>query len=253
MVDKKYILLFLLLAPYALLALVYFGMGFLEPNYMVNEVHISQPYNLERQLFGIVTADGIKTPSEWFAVHHSIGVDLLCGLFYMLWIPLPIFFSLCLFFSGREESAIRLTMALFLTKLVGYVGYYIYPAAPPWYVMEHGFEFIKDTPGSAAGLLRVDDYLGIPIFHTMYTANANVFAAIPSLHSSYYPVALWYALSTKGISRWWAALFLVFSLGVWFAAVYTGHHYIIDVILGVMCSAVGVMLASAIKTRTLRY
>ena len=77
MVDKKYILLFLLLAPYALLALVYFGMGFLEPNYMVNEVHISQPYNFERQLFGIATADGIKTPSEWFAAHHSIGVDLV--------------------------------------------------------------------------------------------------------------------------------------------------------------------------------
>jgi len=66
-------------------------------------------------------------------------------------------------------------------------------------------------------------------------------------------VALWYAWSTKGLSRWWTALFLTFSLGVWFAAVYTGHHYIIDVILGVGCSAVGVMLSNAIKTRTLRY
>jgi len=75
-----------MLAPYALLALVYFGMGFLEPNYMVNEVHISQPYNLEHQLFGIATADGVMTPSEWFAAHHSTGVDLLCGMFYMLWI-----------------------------------------------------------------------------------------------------------------------------------------------------------------------
>lgn len=238
--------LLLLLLPYALLAMVYFGMGALEPNYMVNEVHIRQPYALEQTLFGIATPNGILTPSEWFAVHHNCFLDILSGIFYILWIPLPVFFSLWLFFTGREKYAIRLTMALFLTKLVGYVGYYCYPAAPPWYVMEHGFQFLKDTAGSAAGLLRVDDALGIPVFHTMYTANANVFAAIPSLHSSYYPVALWYALRTPGISRFWTCLFAIFCIGVWFAAVYTGHHYIIDVALGVVCSAMGILLTRII-------
>lgn len=243
----------LLLVPYALLGMIYFGMGAVEPNYMVNEVHIRQPYALEQLLFGINTPAGTITPSEWFALHHNILLDILSGLFYILWIPLPVFFSLWLFFTGREVQAIKLTLALFLTKLIGYAGYYCYPAAPPWYVMEHGFEFLKDTAGSAAGLLRVDDFTGIPIFHTMYTANANVFAAIPSLHSSYYPVALWFALRTPEISNFWRWLFAVFCIGVWFAAVYTGHHYIVDVILGVMCSALGIILCEIIFRNLIKH
>lgn len=244
----NYKAIILLLVPYALLAMVYFGMGFLRPNYMVNPVHIMEPYGLEKMLFGIPIDGGIMTPNEWFAQHHCIALDLLSGLFYILWIPLPVFFSLWLLFTGRERLAIKLTIALFLTKLVGYAGYYCYPAAPPWYVMEHGFVFLSGTHGSAAGLLRVDEFLGIDVFRTMYTANANVFAAIPSLHSSYYPVAFWYALRMgKNSPRtFWAVLFAVFCVGVWFAAVYTCHHYIIDVVLGVLCGVIGTVLSEKV-------
>lgn len=246
MTQKKAIIL--LLVPYALLAMVYFGMGFLRPNYMVSPVHIMEPYGLEKMLFGIPMAAGIVTPNEWFAQHHCATLDLLSGLSYLLWIPLPAFFSLWLLFTGRQSLAIKLTIALFLTKLVGYVGYYCYPAAPPWYVMEHGFVFLSDTHGSAAGLLRVDQLLGIDIFRTMYTANANVFAAIPSLHSSYYPVAFWYAyrMSSGRQRTFWMCFFAVFSVVVWFAAVYTCHHYIIDVVLGVLCGAIGTLLCEKV-------
>ena len=64
--------------------------------------------------------------------------------------------------------------------MIGFVGYYIHPAAPPWYVMNYGFEPILNTPGDVAGLGRFDAMTGLTIFQGLYGRNANVFAAVPS-------------------------------------------------------------------------
>jgi len=37
-------------------------------------------------------------------------------------------------------------------------------------------------------------------------------------------------------------LFVVFMLGIWFAAVYSGHHYIIDVLAGILCALIGIAI-----------
>jgi membrane-associated phospholipid phosphatase len=36
-------------------------------------------------------------------------------------------------------------------------------------------------------------------------------------------------------------LFLIVSIGIWFSAIYTRHHYIIDVLVGAVC-AIGTLL-----------
>ncbi|MBQ9074027.1 MAG: inositol phosphorylceramide synthase, partial [Muribaculaceae bacterium] len=37
-------------------------------------------------------------------------------------------------------------------------------------------------------------------------------------------------------------LFAVIMIGIWFTAVYSCHHYIIDAILGTLCAIVGIVL-----------
>ena len=104
----------------------------------------------------------------------------------------------------------------------------------------HGFEENFNIPGSEAGLSRFDDFFGIKLFNGMYAKNANVFAAIPSMHSAF-PVITFYFGIKKGL-KWGSVLFFIIMLGVWFAAVYSAHHYIIDVILGALCAVLAIVV-----------
>ena len=51
-------------------------------------------------------------------------------------------------------------------------------------------------------------------------------------------MALIYALRYKASTAWRIVLAVV-TAGIWFTAVYTSHHYIIDVLGGIACAFVG--------------
>lgn len=242
--------LFFLAAPtrklvVALLPFILFGISYdwmnLLPNYEVNPVDVRGLYETEKSLFGIATASGILTPNEFFAIHHVKAMDFMAGVFYLCWVPLPIFYGLWLYFSGKSYDYLRFALAFLLVNLIGFALYYVHPAAPPWYVASHGFEPVVGTPGEVAGLGYFDEMTGLGIFHGLYARNANVFAAMPSLHSAYTFVALIYSF-IAGSSRIWKCILGVVTLGIWFTAVYTSHHYILDVCGGIACTIATVLL-----------
>ncbi|MCM1309400.1 MAG: phosphatase PAP2 family protein [Bacteroides sp.] len=226
----------------ALLPFIIFGISYdwmnIVPNYEVNPVDVGGIYAAEKSLFGIHTASVILTPNEFFALHTNAVVDFFCGLFYLCWVPVPIAFGLWLYFSGRPEWSIRFSLVFLLVNFIGFAGYYIHPAAPPWFVAEYGLEPIFGTPGSTAGLAAFDQMTGLGIFDALYTRNSNVFAAVPSLHSAYTFVAFLFALRSKSPAAWKIALGII-TVGIWFTAVYTSHHYLIDVTLGICCALLG--------------
>ena len=228
------------LVPFALFGISYDWMNLL-PNYEVNPIDVKGLYETEKSLFGISTESGIMTPNEFFAVHSHSVMDFLAGVFYLCWVPLPIFYGLWVYFSGKSFDYLRFALVFLLVNLIGFAGYYIHPAAPPWYVAYHGFEAVTGTPGEVAGLGRFDEMTGLTIFHTLYARNANVFAAMPSLHSAYTFVAFIYSFII-GSSRTWKCILGIVTLGIWFTAVYTSHHYILDVCGGILCSILAVLL-----------
>ena len=163
------------------------------------------------------------------------------GIFYLCWVPVPILFGLCLYFKKERKTYLRFALVFLFVNLIGFAGYYIHPAAPPWYAINYGFEPILNTPGNVAGLGRFDEIFGVTIFDSIYGRNANVFAAVPSLHAAYMVVALVYAIIGK--CRWYViALFSVIMAGIWGTAIYSCHHYIIDVLLGISCALLGWLL-----------
>ncbi|MBD5226032.1 MAG: inositol phosphorylceramide synthase [Bacteroidales bacterium] len=230
----------------ALLPFIIFGISYdwmnIVHNYEVNPVDIEGIYNTEKDMFGITCTDGIvRTPNEFFAIHKSPVLDFLGGFFYLCWVPVPILFGLWLYFGGQIKTYLHFAIVFLLVNLIGFAGYYIHPAAPPWYVAKYGFDFILGTPGDTAGLSAFDNMTGLGIFNALYGRNSNVFAAVPSLHSAYTLVAFIYSLRSK--SPLWIRLFLaIVTLGIWFTAVYTSHHYIIDVSLGILCALTGFLL-----------
>ena len=213
------------------------------PNYLVNPIHIIEPYEIEKAWFGIQTSAGLITPNEFFENYQIAWLDVLSALFYLCWVPVPLMYAIWLFFNDKALLA-EFTMAFFLVNVLGIIVYYLYPAAPPWYVETYGFELHFDTPGSAAGLLRFDEIMGVSLFSGMYEKNANVFAAIPSLHAAFPVILLYY--SVKKRLKYASLLFLIILVGIWFAAVYTRHHYIIDVLLGGAIAVLAIVLFEAL-------
>ena len=231
----------LALLPFVLFAMSYDWMRVF-PNYEFGTIDTEGLYRLEQALFGIEVGGQTLIPCQWFALHHWPLADLLAGISYLLWVPGPISFALWLFFHKDYEWCTRFTWTFLLVNLIGFAGYYVHPAAPPWYVMEYGFTPVFDTPGHVGGLVRFDQMVHLPVFKSIYAGNSNVFAAMPSLHSAYMLVTTFYAVMSR--QRWWlTACCALVCIGIWFTAVYSGHHYVLDVLAGVLTACIGVMLS----------
>ena len=147
----------LALLPWLLFAVCYDSMR-LYPNYKVNPIDVQPLYEAERSLFGIATAEGTKIiPGEWFSLHNCSVADFMAGIFYLCWVPVPLAFAIYLYLKGKREMYLRFSFAFLFVNLVGFAGYYIHPAAPPWYALNYGFTPVLNTPGNVAGLGRFDE------------------------------------------------------------------------------------------------
>ncbi|MDB5004061.1 MAG: inositol phosphorylceramide synthase [Mucilaginibacter sp.] len=216
------------------------------PNYNVSTVHIADLYNFEKHLFGINYQGHLLTPNEYWKVNSTSTLDIIAGLFYICWIPVPLGFAAYLFFKNRREF-LSFAMTFLVVNLLGFVIYYSFPAAPPWYIQEHGFVFHAATPGNTGGLSRFDNYFNVHIFQSIYQKGSNVFAAMPSLHSAYPIIVVYYAFKNRvGFMK---VILCAVMVGIWLTAVYTSHHYILDVLAGITTAVIGINLFNFLFTK----
>jgi len=216
------------------------------PNYNFSTVHIADLYNFEKKLFGINLNGHIVTPNEYWKINSTTTLDIIAGLFYICWIPVPLGFAAFLFFKNRKQF-LSFAMTFFVVNLLGFVVYYTFPAAPPWYIQAHGFVFHPGTPGNTGGLARFDTHFHVNVFKSIYEKGSNVFAAMPSLHSAYPVIVLYYGIKNRlGFVN---IILATVMIGIWLTAVYTSHHYILDVLAGITCAALGINLFNALFTR----
>ena len=236
----------------ALLPFVVFEISYdwmrLYPNYRVNPIDIRGIYEAELQLFGVTAEGQTMIPGQYLQLHHAPLPDLLSGLFYLCWVPGPMALGLWLIYRGRHRDYLRFVFAFLMVNFVGFAGYYIHPAAPPWYALNYGFEPDFSMPGNVAGLIHFDRMVGIPVFQSIYVNNSNIFAAVPSLHSAYMLTATVYAVVSRR-SRGLIALCAMITAGIWWTAVYSCHHYIIDVLLGIVTACIGILLFECVVLR----
>lgn len=220
----------------------------LYPNYKVNPIDIRSIYESELSLFGITSEGTTMIPGEYFTLNHTSLLDLLAGIFYLCWVPGPMALGLWLLYKGENGWYLRFALAFLFVNFVGFAGYYIHPAAPPWYALQFGFEPDFSTPGNVAGLARFDELIGVPVFHSIYVNNSNIFAAVPSLHAAYMLVATVYAVLSH---RSWPliAVCAFITMGIWWTAVYSCHHYIIDVVLGIFTAFIGIFIFEHVLLR----
>ncbi len=203
-------------------------------------VIVKKLYDLEVKWFGVYL-DGVKVSlCEFFNVHVHPFFDIISGVFYITWAPFPILFGLYAFFKKRRKLVFDFWICFLIANIIGFIIYIVLPAAPPWYFLQYGDVINLSAPGEPANLARFDEMIGIQLYHGMYSQGTNTFGALPSMHAAF-PLILSY-YSIKFGNRFLTILFIISLLSIWFGAVYSNHHYLIDVLMGIGCGIIGIFL-----------
>src|SRR5690606_13932916 len=157
----------------------------------------------------VATANGTVALSEVVSRHTNPWLDTVAGVTYFLFLVEVVGVTSYLFFRARPK-ALELSVGFLLVNLVGWGIWFVYPAAPPWYVDQYGpGPALLDVVSSPAGLARVDAFLGLPLAGTFYSKSANVFGALPSLHVAYATLVALVSAPLGGKLRWATIAFAV--------------------------------------------
>src|SRR5215472_10428587 len=138
------------LLPLCLTALLYDS-----PRYFADSIrgpiHVREPYEWDKRLFGISTPKGILTPNEWLQQRTSPALDLLTGVAYIAYVPVyALLATYFRFWKSRtgttslgaeavQERSPQITWSFLWVNLLGWSTYYWYAASPPRYVAKYAF------------------------------------------------------------------------------------------------------------------
>ncbi|KAG0335866.1 Aureobasidin resistance protein Aur1 [Podila horticola] len=183
--------------------------------------------------------------SELLATTPSAVKDLLAWMPYgVLHFVLPFVTAALIVFFGPPGTLPVFARTFGYMNLAGVLTQLFFPCAPPWYETHYGAlePATYNMPGDPGGLARVDDILGTNMYKSTFTASPMVFGAFPSLHSA---------------CAWQLAFFLVFIFGprsipfvvayvfwIWWATMYLGHHYVVDLVGGAGYAVVAFWIGS---------
>jgi len=177
-------------------------------------------------------------PTVWLQQHlyhgHTGVLEGFSLAMYLshFWIPLALGFALAMTHRGRAFAT--LMFGLLAVSILGEMTFVLAPTAPPWLAAEHGL-----IPGVNHVLKTslYDVHLGALAQFNGDPKKYDVTAAVPSLHVAFPVICILTALRFK-LPRWVAVALVLNTLGVVFAIVYTGEHYMVDAIAGALYAAV---------------
>jgi PAP2 superfamily protein len=216
--------------PIALLLVVYnISRGYADDLF---QPHVTELIRADEAMFGWLT--GGQVPTTWLQAHlyHPgvvpwwLAVVTLVYVSHFLTVPTV---AVVLWLRSRAQWA-RFMRRWFTLSVAGLITYFLYPAAPPWWAFTHGYlaepaARISTTGWDAIGLHGAGNTL-----NALQVEASNPVAAMPSLHTAYAMMAVAFFLPMVR-RRWWPLL-LAYPLAMTFTLVYTGEHYVIDVLVG---------------------
>jgi len=125
----------------------------------------------------------------------------------------------------RHDGFTRFRNTILLANLIGLIGFWLMPTAPPWMFPHQGFT------------------AGVNHSSALLQTLGNSYAAMPSLHAADALIVAFFLVTTSR-TIWAKALWVLWPLWVWFSVVATANHYLLDVLAGIGV-AVAALLATA--------
>jgi membrane-associated phospholipid phosphatase len=197
-------------------------------------VHSADVIAIERFFFfGHVPSEVLQAA---FHVPGKVNwLDLATTFLYVAHFALPLVVAF-IFWIVERHLYYRYLLALMLMSFAAFICYLLIPVAPPRFAGAFGPALnVEDIARATFTQLQF-----APVTTWLYgSISGNPVAAFPSLHSAYPLLAYLFARD-----RWPRAslILLAWSMAIWFAVVYLGHHYVIDVVAG-MAFALGAYAA----------
>lgn len=156
------------------------------------------------------------------------------------------------FWLRRRALFYRFAASILTLSFAGALTFYLFPAAPPWAASQAGLL------GSVRKLTDAHPAVsGVPVqsehsFSIASFIDPNPYAAIPSLHAGYAFLVFLFVAMLAWRTRWrWlvvpvAALYPLLQS---FAVVYTGNHYVVDILIGFVYAVASVLAVRAFWRR----
>ncbi|WP_041834315.1 phosphatase PAP2 family protein [Actinoplanes sp. N902-109] len=196
------------------------------------DAHVYPMIHADEGMFGWAT--GGKVPTVWLQEHlyhagHVQWWEVVVSLVYVSHFLAVPTIGVLLWVRRREQWA-RFMRRWFTLSVAGLITYFLYPAAPPWWASEYGqlpehVDRISTNGWNAIGLHSAGNTL-----NALQVEASNPVAAMPSLHTAYAMMAVAFFLPMVA-KRWWPLL-LAYPVAMTFTLVYSGEHYVIDVLVG---------------------
>lgn len=228
-------------APFALIFFAWEGMRGIA-NAFGQGVHVGDFIDMEVALFGTVPTVDLQ---QALYVPGSISpLDVLMSSTYISHFFFPLAFAFFLWIRDRSRFY-DFAVALMVMSYLAFVTFVIIPVAPPRFASAFGFPLqVYDIAHEVALNL---DWTG---FSWVYrNLVGNPVAAFPSMHAAY-PVLVLLFIAER--SKLAAVAWLPVVATIWFATVYLGHHYVVDLIGGLLYAiAVYAFIRSSLYRRLL--
>lgn len=207
-----------------------------------------------------------------FAAHYMPQIrfdEALCGgtdptvrLQHLLWNGQPHWYDIVLagvylthFFATPALAAVlwkrqaprfrQFVTTVAILSATGLLTYALYPAAPPWLAGERGL-----LPHVTRIVPTMWRSLGLHFAGSLVESGdrfANNVAAVPSLHTAFATIVAAFLWPRRW--KWLRPLVAAYPLAMAFALLYTGEHYLFDIVLGWVYAAVALAAAAGVSSR----
>ncbi len=207
-------------------------------------VHYLPQIDADKALFG--GAVPTVTLQRWLWHGHVVWYDVAAWLVYMTHFFATPVLAAILWKLNRQRFR-RFSLAVIVLSFAGLITYTFYPAAPPWLASRH--HLIEPITRIIPAVWMALPVHGIGTVVEGGYRFANNVAAVPSLHAAFsllVAVTLW----PRERFKWLRPVVALYPLAMAFAVVYTGEHYVSDVLLGWLYTTV---VLFAVKAGFARY
>jgi len=213
-------------APFIVVYILFESLRGLVPK-VVLRIDAKTPLVFEQSLFG--------APLSLIMYHYrSLMVEYFSSIIYAMH-PVDAVLLALLLYAHRRRSYYRYISSFMITSIIGLALYFAWPVAPPWMVL----------PGT-----RIPNYLArfISLLRGATYGDPNPFAAMPSLHMAIALLVAYY-LYVSYRSGWVRGFAVSWPILMLFSIIYTGNHYLLDAIIGLIIGAAGIKLGEAYSVR----
>jgi hypothetical protein len=214
----------------------YFGYEFLRGliPFVTSRVHIFPMIHADQALFGFIPTVILQT-----RLYNPLNLrwyDYVSVICYLSYFVVPMIFGFIFWLKDRNFFK-DYTQGYLLLAYAAFITYIIFPAMPPWMASNQGYlPPLQEVTGTVMSHFLPNTFQ-LPTIYSL--VGADQVAAMPSLHAAFPFLVLLFVLKKS----WRISLLVIpYVIGVWFAVVYLGEHYVADVIVGTVYATIAFLI-----------